>query len=815
MSNKFTAKATNVLNKSLYLASELGHTYIGSEHILLALTSEADSVAARLLDARGVTFEGVQSAIVERIGTGERTRITPNDLTPRAKRIIEASAHQATRSRGNYIGTEHLLLALAAETDSAALGILSSLGVSTGELAADIEVFLDDLSGDATSGKQKKQPALRSSPTIAQFGRDLTFLARMDKLDPIIGRERETERVIAILSRRTKNNPCLIGEPGVGKTAVVEGLARRIVEGAVPETLAGKIIVSLDLASMIAGAKYRGEFEERMKSVMSEAAKDPSIILFIDELHTLIGAGAAEGAVDAANILKPALARGELQMIGATTVSEYRKYIEKDAALERRFGAVTVGEPTPDEAVLILHGLRDRYESHHRVKITDEAIEAAVRLSVRYIGDRYLPDKAIDLIDEAASRIRIASFTSPPELAAAEDEIRAVRADKEEAIRSQDFEKAAALRDREKELCDGYERQKTEWRASRTKTELSIGEAEIEDVVTVQTGIPVKRLEVEEGERLSDLANILKSRIIGQDEAADAVARAIQRGRVGLKDPCRPTGSFIFLGPTGVGKTELCRVLADVMFGDKNAMVRIDMSEFMDRHSTSKLIGSPPGYVGYGEGGQLTEKIRRKPYSVVLFDEIEKAHPDVWSLLLQILEDGILTDSLGRRVDFKSTVIIMTSNVGASSLTERRGTLGFTGTGSSNTEGAVLASLRETFKPEFLNRVDEVIIFNKLTEHDIERITEIMLSRVAKRIQALGIGVTFTPEVTSMLAREGYDPTYGARPLRRVISRKIEDSFAASMLDGSIKSGMNVRAVLNEDSEIIFEDTSSHSSKES
>ncbi len=806
MSNKFTAKATNVLNKSLYLASELGHTYIGSEHLLLALTSETDSVAAKLLDARGVTFESVRSALIERIGVGERTRITPNDLTPRTKRIIEMSAYQAMRFGGTYIGTEHLLLALAAEPDCVASGILTSLGVAAKDISADIAGFFGELSDEGEKiGKSGKPSTLRDVPTLAQYGRDLTALAREGKLDPIIGRDTETERVIQILSRRTKNNPCLIGEPGVGKTAVVEGLARRIVEGAVPETLSGKLIITLDLSSMVAGAKYRGEFEERMKAVMSEVEKNPSIILFIDEIHTLVGAGAAEGAVDAANILKPALARGEMQLIGATTISEYRKYIEKDAALERRFGSVTVGEPTPNEAVQILFGLRDRYESHHKVKITDEAIHAAVSLSVRYIGDRYLPDKAIDLIDEAASRARITSYTSPLELKAIEEEIKSLRADKEEAIKAQDFEKAAAIRDREKKLSAECDEKKAKWQASRVGAELSIGEDEIADIVSAWTGIPVKQLAAEESERLANLSDIIKSRVIGQDEAADAVARAIKRGRIGLKDPNRPTGSFIFLGPTGVGKTELCRVLAEVLFGDKNAMIRIDMSEFMDRHSTSKLIGSPPGYVGYSEGGQLTEKIRRKPYSVVLFDEIEKAHPDVWGLLLQILEDGILTDSQGRRVDFKNAIIIMTSNVGASNLVERKKTLGFVADTEHDLTNAVMSSLRETFKPEFLNRVDEIIIFNKLGDEDIKKIAEIMLEEVKRRIEALGVNITFSHEITDLLAKEGYDPIYGARPLRRVISKKIEDSFASLMLDGTVKPGMNVCAVIGDDGKIIYQ----------
>ncbi len=795
--SKFTAKATNVLNKSLYLAAELGHTYIGSEHILLALTSEADSVAARLLDARGVDYDGVKNAIIARIGTGERTRVTAGDMTPRTKRIIESGAVRAAEFSQSYIGTEHLLLALTSETDSMAASILTTLGVPAKDIATDVINFLGEMSGDIrTGGKIPPKTTLRDVPTLMQYGRDLTALAKAGKVDPIVGRDAECERVIGILSRRTKNNPCLIGEPGVGKTAVVEGLAVRIAKGEVPETLVGKVIIMLDLPSMIAGAKYRGEFEERMKNMMAEAAKNPSVILFIDEIHTLVGAGAAEGAVDAANILKPALARGEIQLIGATTTAEYRKYIEKDAALERRFGAVNVNEPTSEQAMEMLFGLRDRYESHHGVKITDAAVESAVRLSVRYIGDRYLPDKAIDLIDEAASRARIAGVTPPPEIKETEERIAELRADKEEAIRSQNFERAAAIRENEKKLYEECEKKRAIWKRSEEKRVLSIGGDEIADVVTAWTGIPVKKLAMEEGERIAGLGALLKEQIIGQDAAAEAVARAIQRSRVGLKNPERPVGSFIFLGPTGVGKTELCRVLADVLFGDRKAMIRVDMSELMERHSTSKLIGSPPGYVGFDEGGQLTDKIRRKPYSVVLFDEIEKAHPDVWSLLLQILEDGTLTDSSGRRADFKNAVIIMTSNVGASNLTDRRIPLGFGNTEDDDGRAAAMASLRDTFRPEFLNRVDEIIIFNKLTKDDIEKISGIMLEGVKRRIEALGISVEFTEDVIALVAKEGYDPAYGARPLRRVIGKRIEDSFAAAILSGSVKEGDRIRAEL-------------------
>lgn len=805
MSNKFTAKATNVLNSALALASRMGHTYIGSEHILLALCGEAEGTAAKLLDIHSVSFDDVKSTLVERIGTGEQTHVTPENLTPRAKHIIETSAVHSMQRGGRYIGTEHILLALCGEDGCAAVSILSSLGVNPDELAADVEEFLNDVTGASSAKKKKKVSTLKDCPTILQYGRDLTAAAREDKLDPTIGREGETQRVIAILSRRTKNNPCLIGEPGVGKTAVVEGLARRIVEGDVPSTLAEKSVVTLDLASMIAGAKYRGEFEERLKAVMREASGNPSVILFIDELHTLVGAGAAEGAVDAANILKPALARGEIQLIGATTVDEYRAHIEKDAALERRFGAVFVGEPSADEAEQILFGLRDKYEAHHGIKISNEAIRAAVRLSVRYIGERYLPDKAIDLIDEAAARLRISVLSRPTSLTAIEEAIRSVRADKEEAIKSQDFEKAALLRDREKALCDEYETEKKIWEKKSADATLCVREDDIAEVVTAQTGIPVKRLESEEGDRLIHLSDILKKQIIGQDEAIEALSSAIRRGRVGLGEASRPIGSFIFLGPSGVGKTELSRALAEVLFADRNAMIRVDMSEYMDRHSTSKLIGSPPGYVGYGEGGQLTEKIRRKPYCVVLFDEIEKAHPDVFNLLLQILEDGILTDATGRRVSFANSVIIMTSNVGASNLTDKRGTLGFTAKSESAANDAVMQSLRDTFRPEFLNRVDEIIVFNKLQKSDIARITEIMLSQLSERTAAIGIALSFSPDVVDMISNEGWDEAYGARPIRRVISKRIEDTLAAEMLEGRIHEGMSIKTVLGENDNVVFE----------
>ncbi len=805
----FTQKAQNALNRALYTASELGHTCVGSEHILLGLLHESDGVAERILAERGITFDKTKALLAKHVGTGTPTRLTPDHMTPRTKKIIEASAREAVEMGHGYIGTEHLLLALCNEADSFAVSLLREMGANPAELRRDITGYFGSEGNGSPAGGERKgasspqKTAIKDAPTLSGYGRDLCDMAKKGKIDPIIGRDEETERVIRILSRRTKNNPCLIGEPGVGKTAVVEGLAQRIVEGTVPDTLRGKTIVTLDLSGMIAGAKYRGEFEERMKNVMEEVRKNPHIILFIDEIHTIIGAGGAEGAVDAANIIKPALARGEMQVIGATTIDEYRKYIEKDAALERRFQSVMVGEPTPEDTVKILMGLRDKYEAHHKLKIGDDAIEAAVKLSVRYIGDRFLPDKAIDLIDEAASKKHIAGLTPSKEQKETEAKMKSVTAEKEEAILAEDYERAASLRDEEKTLTETLASMKTP--AAEADRDVTVTEGDIAEIVTAWTGIPVKRLAEEEGERLLMLDSILRDRVIGQDEAVDAVARAIRRGRMGLKDPRRPIGSFIFLGPTGVGKTELTKTLADVMFGDPDAMIRVDMSEYMEKHSVSKLIGSPPGYVGYDEGGQLTEKIRRKPYSVVLFDEIEKAHPDVFNILLQILEDGILTDAQGRRVDFKNTVIIMTSNAGAGNITHAPKRLGFASGFSADADNgeakedesvknAVMGALKETFRPEFLNRVDEIIIFNKLSDEDIRKIAAIMLREVTARIEALGIGITFGEDVISALAEEGFDPVYGARPLRRAIVRKVEDSFSEAMLRGEIKAGDRVEA---------------------
>ncbi len=818
MTNRFTQKAQNALNAALLTARDLGHTYVGSEHLLVGLCSETEGVAAKALFSKGVTKDNVTETVERNMGTGSPTNVSAADLTPRTKQILEISAYVSTRYGHGYIGTEHLLLALLQESDCVAVKILRALGVNTDELQKEITAYLEGVEpGQAgpqggTQSKPYKAPGradIKDCPTLSSYGRDLTALAKSGKLDPIIGREEETDRVIQILARRTKNNPCLIGEPGVGKTAVVEGLAQRIADGNVPEMLAGKHVVTLDISSMIAGAKYRGEFEERLKNVMNEVAKKPEIILFIDEIHTLVGAGAAEGAMDAANILKPALSRGEMQLIGATTINEYRQNIEKDAALERRFQSVMVGEPTAEEAILILQGLRDKYEAHHKLKISDEAIEAAVHLSRRYINDRFLPDKAIDLVDEAASRLRISNFTSPPDIKKLEKSVEELGRSKEEAIKAQNFEEAARLRDEEHALREKLNAEKENWTATRKDTSLTVTKEHIADIVTAWTGIPVKQLESEESKKLLHLDETLKARIIGQDKAVDAVAKAIRRGRMGLKDPKRPLGSFIFLGPTGVGKTELTKALAREMFGDENAMIRIDMSEYMEKHSVSKLIGSPPGYVGYDEGGQLTEKIRRKPYSVVLFDEIEKAHPDVFNIMLQILDDGILTDSQGRKVDFKNTVIIMTSNVGAAALTEKSKSLGFLASESAESEKVtmeqnVMAALKNTFRPEFLNRLDEIIVFNRLTDEDIQRIASLLLADLQKRIEALGVQITFDSSLVSFIAEKGFDPVYGARPLRRAITSLVEDSFSEAMLEGKIKAGDTV-TVKAADGKVLYE----------
>lgn len=811
--NGFTEKANTALNLAIESAENLGHTYIGSEHIVLGLLKEGTGVAATVLNKLQVTAGQLEELMAQKIGTGTKTSLSADDFTPRSKRILQIAVMEAARLGHNYVGTEHLLIAILSEGDSYGVRFLQSLGAKSGEIMNEISSALnsgeESASGGsgippASSGKGSKS----ATKTLDQFGRDLTALAAKGGIDPVIGRQTEIERVIQILSRRTKNNPCLIGEPGVGKTAVAEGLALKIAEGQVPELLKNKRVITLDLTGMVAGTKYRGDFEERIKAAMDEVRTAGNIILFIDELHTIIGAGSAEGSTDAANILKPALARGDFQVIGATTIHEYRKYIEKDAALERRFQPVMVGEPSEEEAIEILKGLRDRYEAHHKVKITDEAIDAAVKLSSRYIADRFLPDKAIDLMDEASSRVRLRAFTAPTDLQELEKSIKELEQEKAAAINAQEFERAAKVRDDEKKAKEELEKQKNLWTEKRSHEGGEVTPEDIANVVSVWTGIPVVQLTEEESTRLLHLEETLHQRLVGQDEAVSAVARAIRRGRVGLKDPKRPVGSFIFLGPTGVGKTELTKALAEAMFGDENAMIRLDMSEYMEKHTVSRLVGSPPGYVGYDEGGQLTEAVRRKPYSVVLFDEIEKAHPDVFNILLQILEDGRLTDAQGRKVDFKNTVIIMTSNVGARLITEKKGSLGFASEDhqkmdSEKLKELVLGELKSTFRPEFLNRVDDIIVFHKLTDQDIREIAGRMLKTLQKRLSDIGISADFTDDAVAEIAKEGFDPIYGARPLRRAIQTKLEDRLSELMLEGKVHAGNQV--VCNfENGEFIF-----------
>ncbi|MBQ3791642.1 MAG: ATP-dependent Clp protease ATP-binding subunit [Clostridia bacterium] len=804
MRNELTENARKVLEAAAEQAQKLGHPYIGTEHLLLGLLSVPDTFAFRILSESGVDFDRVRDVVTESIGSGGESERVVRDYTPRTKRTIENASAIAAQCGTNAVGTEHILFALLNDADSYASQILVSLGTDPVMIQQQlIEEFHDGRSERVNTGEENDyrpgEASSRQGGALEKYGRDLCQMVREGKMDPIIGRDAETERVIQILSRRTKNNPCLIGEPGVGKTAVVEGLAERIVNGKVPDMLRNKRIITLDLSGMIAGAKYRGEFEERLKKVMQEATENKDIILFIDEFHIVVGAGAAEGAVDAANIIKPALARGEMQMIGATTIDEYRKHIEKDEAFARRFQPVTVGEPTQEESVAILQGLRDKYESHHKVRIPDETIEAAVKLSARYISDRYLPDKAIDLIDEASSKIRIARYRPSPEMEELEKSLKKTLADKEEAIRSERYEEAARLRDEEAKKRESLNRARQE--REKDASLVSVTPDDVAEIVTELTHIPVKKLAEEEGEKLLHLEDALKKRVIGQDEAVSAVARAIRRGRSGLKDPKRPTGSFIFLGPTGVGKTELSKALAAEMFGDENAMIRVDMSEYMEKHSVSKLIGSPPGYVGYDEGGQLTEKVRRHPYSVILLDEIEKAHPDVFNLLLQILEDGRLTDSQGRLVDFKNTVIIMTSNCGARRFGDMN-PVGFTaerGGEKVSEKDEMLRALKETFRPEFLNRVDEIIVFRKLDDENIRQICRLMLSDVTRRLAENGSEVSFSDEVVAFLAKEGFDDIYGARPLRRAIVRLVEDPLSEAMLSGKVSKGDKIRAVLREE----------------
>ena len=797
--NRFTERAQKALTLAQEAAGSFGHSYIGSEHLLLGLLREGGGPAAKALAAAGVTEDALVKQIEDLSGRGAPDSAAPQGMTPRTKRIIELSLQSAGQMGTNYVGTAHLLLGILREGQNVALTALANLKVTPQTLAEKLSETLGGAQqggfaeAGATGGASDKD-------ALTQFGRDLTAAAREGKLDPVIGRAKEIQRVIQILSRRTKNNPALIGDPGVGKTAVVEGLAQKIVAGDVPETLKNKRVISLDLTGMIAGTKYRGEFEERIKKVIEELTAKKDTILFVDEMHMLMGAGAAEGAADAANILKPALSRGEVQVIGATTLDEYRKNIEKDAALERRFQPVQIDEPTPEDAVEILKGLRDRYEAHHRIKIPDEAIDAAVKLSVRYVTGRYLPDKAIDVIDEACSRVRLSTLTAPPDLKALEDEIAAVAAKKEEAVKSQDFENAAKLRDEEKQKREALEARKKEWSEQQTKTHGAVTADDIAAVISGWTGVPVAQLTEDEGQRLLHLEDTLHQRVIGQDEAVTAVAKAIRRSRVGLRDPKRPIGSFLFLGPTGVGKTELSKALAEAMFGDENAMIRIDMSEYMEKHAVSRMIGSPPGYVGYDEGGQLSEKVRRHPYSVVLFDEIEKAHPDVFNILLQILEDGVLTDGQGRHIDFKNTIIIMTSNIGAQKITgHTRKSLGFAADGASDAERTfeqiredVLGELKNAVRPEFLNRIDDIIVFNRLTEEEIAQIADGMLRQVAERMQDMQIVMDWTDAAKKHLAKAGFDPIYGARPLRRAVTNEVEDLVAEQSLEGRIKAGDHV-----------------------
>ena len=798
---KFTERGQRALLTAQREAAQLGRTYVGTEHLLLGVLSDPGAASVVL---KGITLDAAREEIIQILGRGDddspvRTMV----YTPRTKKVLEQSVREARDLKQNYVGTEHILLALMREREGVAAHVMIKMGM---DLSKAREELLRALSGgeENASGTASQE---QDTPALDQFSRDLTKAAQAGELDPVIGRAREIERIVQILSRRTKNNPVLIGEPGVGKSAIVEGLAQLIVEGSIPEILRGKRVVSLDLASMLAGAKYRGEFEERLKNAMAEIRKSGNVILFIDELHTIVGAGASEGAIDAANILKPLLARGEMQCIGATTLKEYHKYIEKDSALERRFQPVNVGEPTREESVEILRGLRDRYEAHHRVHITDEAIIAAVNLSDRYISDRFLPDKAIDLIDEAASRVRIKAFTAPPDMKEQEARLEVLNKETEEAVAHEDFEKAANLRDQKKQLQNEMSERRKEWEQKRNSKVETVGEEEVAEIVSSWTGIPVKRMTESEAERLLHLEDILHRRVIGQGEAVKAVSKAVRRARAGLKDPNRPIGSFIFLVPTGVGKTELCKALGEALFGDEDSLIRIDMSEYMEKHSVSRMIGSPPGYVGYEEGGQLTEKVRRKPYAVILFDEVEKAHPDVFNVLLQILEDGRLTDGQGRVVDFKNTVVVMTSNAGAHTIKKQR-SMGF---GSSASDEKSYEAMRENimdevkriFRPEFLNRVDEIIVFHALEQDEIDRIAKLMLSNVQKRLRERDIDLEVDDSAIKLLSAAGYDLQYGARPLRRAIQRMVEDALSEEILDGKVKLGDRV-SMSAQDGKLVF-----------
>ncbi len=798
---KFTSRAKKAIEIANEIAKELNHNYIGTEHILYGLAKEGNGVGCKVLESQGVNAEKIKEEILVLVGNGDKETETLG-FTPRTKRVLENSFIEAKKVGYDYIGTEHLLVGIVREGDSIAVRILLSLNVDLSKIYNEIVNIVNEVDnsmGTTNNGNKKNKLKDNNTPILNQYGEDLTQKAAIGKLDPVVGRKEEIQRLIQILSRRTKNNPCLIGETGVGKTAIVEGLAQQINSGDVPELLKNKRVISLDISGMVAGAKYRGDFEERIKKALSEVKMSNNIILFIDEIHTIVGAGSAEGAIDAANILKPALARGEIQLIGATTISEYRKYIEKDVALERRFSSVMIPEPSEDDTILILNGLRDKYEAHHNVKITDEAIETAIKLSVRYVNDRFLPDKAIDLIDEAASKARLRAYVEPEVLKGLQDEIEKIAKDKEEAIRGQKFEKAAELRDREIELKQKCEKEEEKWKNKNTKTVINITEENIAEVISRWTGIPAEKIGEDENEKLRNLESVLHQRVVGQEQAIEAVAKAIRRGRVGLKDPNRPIGSFLFLGPTGVGKTELSKALAQSLFGGEKDLIRIDMSEYMESHSVSKLIGSPPGYVGFEEGGQLTEKIRNKPYAVVLFDEIEKAHPDVMNILLQVLDDGRLTDSNGRVVDFKNTVIIMTSNIGARLITEKKN-LGFSNAEVEkddkkeyeNTKKDVMAELKREFRPEFLNRIDEIIVFHKLSDNEIMQIIDIMLKQVQERLKEKNFVVQFNPEIKELIAKQGTNKSFGARPLRRTIQNLVEDTLAEAILEGKMKRNKNV-----------------------
>lgn len=797
MIDRFTAKARESINLAVQAAEELGHSYVGTEHLLIGLLEEGSGVAARVLSENGVKKEKVIGLVSQLISPDQTVRMEENGYTPSARRVLENSYKEAVRFKARLIGTEHLLISIIRDNDCVASRLLNTIGISIQKLYIDVLAAMGE---DAPANKEELLKGSRtkgSTPTLDSYSRDLTALAREGKLDPVIGRETEIKRLIQILSRRTKNNPCLIGEPGVGKTAVVEGLAQMIIEGNVPETIAEKRVLTLDLSGMVAGSKYRGEFEERIKKVIAEVMEDGEVLLFIDEIHTIIGAGGAEGAIDASNILKPSLARGELQLIGATTIEEYRKYIEKDSALERRFQPVTVEEPSEEEAVAILKGLRGRYEAHHHVTITDEALTAAVKLSARYINDRFMPDKAIDVIDEAASKVRLTAFVEPPEIKDLEKEIEKLEDQKEAAIRDEAYEKAGAIKKKQEKKKEKIDKIREKWQKDKDTRKQVVDEGEIADVVSSWTKIPVRKLEEGKSQRLKNLESILHERVIGQEEAVTAVAKAIRRGRVGLKDPKRPIGSFLFLGPTGVGKTELSKALAEAMFGTENALIRVDMSEYMEKHSVSKMIGSPPGYVGYDEGGQLSEKVRRNPYSVILFDEIEKAHPDVFNILLQVLDDGHITDAQGRKIDFKNTVIIMTSNAGAESIISPK-RLGFGAVADEKADykvmkDRVMEEVKHIFKPEFINRIDEIIVFHPLNKGHMKDIVTIMLKEIMKRTkEQMNITLSVDEAAKEFLINKGYDEKYGARPLRRTIQSCLEDRLAEEILDGAVKEGDEV-----------------------